>query len=219
MPETGFSESRTAAYVLSALRGLGLEVIEGLGGTGLVGLLRGARADRAAPFVGLRAELDALPMAGPADGTVQTTEGPRYHGCGHDGHMATLLTVAAFLAAQPNLPVNEALIFQPVEEPLTGAAAMIADRLLGLVPMSAIYALHNIPGLFVVSCGHPPPVFQPTEHDLDAIAPFVAALIVFHGLFAGLPAGDAGFYALVFQHFSQPVRVVAPVCQEPVGLR
>ena len=153
MPETGFSEHRTAAYVASVLRGLGLEVIEGLGGTGLVGMLRGAQADQAAPFVGLRAELDALPMTGPADGTVQTTEGPRYHGCGHDGHMATLLTAAAFLAAQPNLPVNVAFIFQPAEELLTGAAAMIDAGLLRLVPMSAIYALHNIPGLAAGSVG------------------------------------------------------------------
>ncbi|WP_425431811.1 M20/M25/M40 family metallo-hydrolase [Gemmobacter aquatilis] len=91
--------------------------------------------------------MDALPMAGPADGTVQTAEGPRYHGCGHDGHMATLLTAAAYLAAKRDLPVNVAFIFQPAEELLTGAAAMIADGLLGLVPMSAIYALHNIPGL------------------------------------------------------------------------
>jgi hippurate hydrolase len=147
MPETGFAEHRTAAYVASALRSLGIDVIEGIGGTGLVGLLRGARADRATPFVGLRAELDALPMAGPADGTVQTAEGPRYHGCGHDGHMATLLTAAAYLAAQPDLAVNVAFIFQPAEELLTGAGAMIEAGLLDLVPLSAIYALHNIPGL------------------------------------------------------------------------
>lgn len=153
MPETGFTEHRTAAYVASVLRGLGLEVIEGIGGTGLVGLLRGAWADQAAPYVGLRAELDALPMTGPADSTVQTTEGPRYHGCGHDGHMATLLTAAAFLAAQPDLPVNVAFIFQPAEELLTGAAAMIEAGLLRLVPMSAIYALHNIPGLAAGSVG------------------------------------------------------------------
>ncbi|NEX48723.1 M20 metallopeptidase family protein [Pseudotabrizicola algicola] len=153
MPETGFSEHRTAAYVASVLRGLGLEVIAGLGGTGLVGLLRGARTDRTAPFIGLRAELDALPMAGPADGTVQTTEGPRYHGCGHDGHMATLLTAAAYLAAQPDLSVNVAFVFQPAEELLTGAAAMIADGLLDLVPLSAIFALHNIPGLPTGSAG------------------------------------------------------------------
>lgn len=153
MPETGFAEHRTAVYVASVLRDLGLEVVEGLGGTGLVGLLRGARADQAAPFIGLRAELDALPMAGPADGTVQTAEGPRYHGCGHDGHMTTLLTAAAYLAAQRDLPVNVAFIFQPAEELLTGAAALLDAGLLGIVPMSAIYALHNIPGLPVGCVG------------------------------------------------------------------
>lgn len=145
MPETGFGETETARYVAAELRALGLEVIEGIGGTGLVGLLRRGPAE--ARFVGLRAELDALPMQGPAEGTVQTPAGPRYHGCGHDGHMAILLTAAATLSRQPALRSNVAFIFQPAEELLTGAAAMLADGLLDRVPLSSIYALHNIPGL------------------------------------------------------------------------
>lgn len=151
MPETGFAETRTAAYVASELRSLGLEVIEGLGRTGLVGLLR--RGTPQAPFLGLRAELDALPMQGPAKGTVKTAEGPRYHGCGHDGHMATLLTVAAALSRHPDLRSNVAFIFQPAEELLSGAAAMLAAGLLDQVPLSTIYALHNIPGLPAGSVG------------------------------------------------------------------
>lgn len=151
MPETGFGETGTAAYVASELRALGLEVIEGLGGTGLVGLLRRGAAD--APFLGLRAELDALPMQGPAEDTVHTPDGPRYHGCGHDGHMATLLTAAAALSRHPGLRSNVAFLFQPAEELLTGAAAMLADGVLERVPMSAIYALHNIPGLPAGSVG------------------------------------------------------------------
>lgn len=150
MPETGFGERRTAAFIAEELRGLGLDVMTGLGGTGVVGLLRGA-AD--APFIGLRAELDALPMQGPVDGTVLTEEGPRYHGCGHDGHMATLLTTAAALSRREGLGCNVAFIFQPAEELLSGAAAMLADGLLERVPMSAIYALHNIPGLPAGSVG------------------------------------------------------------------
>lgn len=153
MPETGFGESRTAAFIAAELRGLGLRVIEGLGGTGVVGLLRGAAAAADAPFIGLRAELDALPMQGPSDGTVQTSEGPRYHGCGHDGHMATLLTAAAALSRRDDLGSNVAFIFQPAEELLTGAAAMLVDGLLDQVPLSAIYALHNIPGLPAGSVG------------------------------------------------------------------
>jgi hippurate hydrolase len=151
MPETGFGETRTAAFVASELRKLGLEVVEGIGGTGLVGLLR--RGTAAAPFIGLRAELDALPMQGPAVGTVHAPDGPRYHGCGHDGHMATLLTAAATLSRHPDLAQNVAFIFQPAEELLSGAAAMLADGLLARVPMSAIYALHNIPGLPAGSVG------------------------------------------------------------------
>lgn len=151
MPETGFGETRTAAYVASELRKLGLEVVEGIGGTGLVGLLR--RGMPGAPFIGLRAELDALPMQGPPDGTIQTPEGPRYHGCGHDGHMATLLTTAAILSRHIDLTSNVAFLFQPAEELLTGAAAILADGLLDRVPMSAIYALHSIPGLPAGSAG------------------------------------------------------------------
>lgn len=151
MPETGFGETGTAAYVASELRALGLEVIEGIGGTGLVGLMRRGAAD--APFLGLRAELDALPMQGPAEGTVHTPDGPRYHGCGHDGHMATLLTAAAALSRHPGLRSNVAFLFQPAEELLTGAAAMLADGVLERVPMSEIYALHNIPGLPAGSVG------------------------------------------------------------------
>lgn len=152
LPETGFGESRTADYVASELRAMGLEVIEGIGGTGVVGLLRG-NGSPDAPFIGLRAELDALPMQGPANDTVQTPDGPRFHGCGHDGHMATLLTAAGFLSRQADLTQNVAFIFQPAEELLTGAAAMLVDGLLDRVPMSAIFALHNIPGLPVGSVG------------------------------------------------------------------
>lgn len=146
MPETGFGESRTAAFIAGELRALGLEVLTGIGGTGVVGLLRGRNAT-GSRFIGLRAELDALPMQGPVDGTVQTDDGPRYHGCGHDGHMATLLTAAAALARRGDLGCNVAFIFQPAEELLTGAAAMLADGLLERVPLVGIYALHNIPGL------------------------------------------------------------------------
>ena len=153
MPETGFEETRTAAFVAEELRGLGLEVIAGIGGTGVVGLLRGRRAPAGARFIGMRAELDALPMQGPVDGTVQTADGPRYHGCGHDGHMATLLTAAAALSRRGDLGCNVAFIFQPAEELLGGAAAMLADGVLERVPMSAIYALHNIPGLPAGSVG------------------------------------------------------------------
>lgn len=153
MPETGFSEGKTAAFIAAELRALGLEVIKGIGGTGLVGLLRGRHAPEGAGFIGLRAELDALPMQGRSEGTVQTPDGPRFHGCGHDGHMATLLTAAAALARRDDLGVNVAFIFQPAEELLTGAAAMLGDGLLDLVPLTAIYALHNIPGLPAGSVG------------------------------------------------------------------
>lgn len=152
MPETGFGEGRTAAFIAEELRALGLEVLTGIGGTGVVGLLRGRNAT-GSRFIGLRAELDALPMQGPADGTVQTDDGPRYHGCGHDGHMATLLTAAAALSRRGDPDCNVAFIFQPAEELLTGAAAMLADGLLERVPLAAIYALHNIPGLPAGSVG------------------------------------------------------------------
>lgn len=148
-PETGFEEMRTAAFVADCLSALGYEVATGIGGTGIVATLHGSKAGPEAPgrCVAFRAELDALPMTEKSDIPYATNDPARFHGCGHDGHMATALTAAAFLAASRDFEGTVRFVFQPAEELLTGARAMLADGLFERFPCDEIYALHNLPGL------------------------------------------------------------------------
>lgn len=148
-PELGFEEHRTAAFVAAQLRTLGLEVTTGIGGTGVVGVLRG----KAAPLgtrgrvIGLRAELDALPIREQAAIAYRSRFDGKAHACGHDGHAVTLLTAAAYLACRADVAGTIVFIFQPAEELLEGARAMLADGLLERFACDEIYALHNMPGL------------------------------------------------------------------------
>lgn len=144
-PETGFAEERTAAFVAARLRALGFDVATGLGGTGVVGTLQGQLGP--GRTIAFRAELDALPMEEKADVAYRSQVPGRFHGCGHDGHMTTALTAAAFLAAHRDFCGAVRFFFQPAEELLTGARAMIADGVLDRFPCDEIYALHNLPGL------------------------------------------------------------------------
>jgi amidohydrolase len=148
-PETGFEESRTAAFVADRLRDFGFEVATGIGGTGVVGSLhgRGAAGTRPGRVIAFRAELDALPMAERSGLSYASQDPTRFHGCGHDGHTVTALTAAAYLARSRDFDGTVRFIFQPAEELLTGARAMIADRLFDRFPCDEIYALHNLPGL------------------------------------------------------------------------
>jgi hippurate hydrolase len=145
-PELGFEEVRTAGIVARSLELLGIEVHRGIGKTGLVGVIRGRRCD-SGRMIALRADMDALPM------TEQNTFGHRstkpglMHGCGHDGHTAILIGVAKYLAHTRNFDGTAVLIFQPAEEGLGGAKAMIEDGLFDIFPCNAIYAMHNWPGL------------------------------------------------------------------------
>jgi hippurate hydrolase len=144
-PEIGFEEVETARMVEKTLHGAGFEVTSGIGGTGVVGRLHGRAG--AGRRIGLRAELDALPMT-EASGLPYTSQIPdRFHGCGHDGHSVTLLTAACHLAETRDFAGTLHVIFQPAEELLTGAAAMIDDGLFDRFPCDEIYALHNLPGL------------------------------------------------------------------------
>ncbi|MEQ1613167.1 MAG: amidohydrolase [Hyphomicrobiaceae bacterium] len=149
-PELGFEEHRTAAFVADRLRDFGLDVSTGIGGTGVVGLLKSSKkAGKAAKSrtIGLRAELDALPIREQAAVDYRSTIEGKSHACGHDGHAVTLLTAAAYLS-QAALPAGSiAFIFQPAEELLTGADAMIRDGLFQRFPCDEIYALHNLPGM------------------------------------------------------------------------
>ncbi|WP_421694556.1 amidohydrolase [Aestuariivirga sp.] len=141
IPELGFEEARTAAFVAETLRSFGLDVTEGVGGTGVVGTLRGRKGD--GPSLGLRAELDALPIH-ETRGLAHASKTPnRMHACGHDGHMAMLLGAAKALSLSPDFSGVVHFIFQPAEEGLGGAKAMIADGLFDRFPCDEIYAAHN----------------------------------------------------------------------------
>ncbi|UWQ82958.1 amidohydrolase [Leisingera caerulea] len=139
-PELGFREDRTKARVAAHLRGLGLEVHEG---AGVVGLLRAGTGNRA---IGLRADMDALPISETsAHGYVSETPGVM-HACGHDGHMAMLLGAAERLAQEQGFDGTVVFLFQPNEEHGLGAQAMISEGVLERFPIDEVYAIHNLPG-------------------------------------------------------------------------
>jgi amidohydrolase len=138
-PELGFEETRTAGIVANRLRALGLEVREGLGVTGVVGMLRGGKPG---PTVLVRADMDALPIEEANDWEWKSTASGKMHACGHDAHTAIGLTVARQLAAErEELAGTVMFMFQPAEEGLGGAGRMIDDGLLDELPDYAL-ALH-----------------------------------------------------------------------------
>jgi hippurate hydrolase len=146
-PELGFEETRTAARVAEALRVCGVdEVHTGIGKTGVVAVVHGQRND-AKRMIGLRADMDALPMREENDFSWRSTTQGLMHGCGHDGHTTMLLGAARHLAATRNFNGSAVLIFQPGEEGFAGAKAMIDEGLFERFPVEAIYAMHNWPQL------------------------------------------------------------------------
>ncbi|HEV7228555.1 amidohydrolase [Brevundimonas sp.] len=157
-PELGFAEHRTAAAVAAHLRSLGLEVHEGVGKTGVVGVLRGARPGKT---VALRADMDALPVqeatglpfASTATGTYMGNTVPVAHACGHDAHIAMLMGAAEVLAGMKDqISGTIVFIFQAAEEgappgePLGGAALMVQEGVLDRFGVEAIFGLHVVPG-------------------------------------------------------------------------
>lgn len=146
-PELGFEESRTSALVAERLEAMGIEVHRGLGGTGVVGVIRGRGRGNAPRSIGLRADMDALPLSETNGfGHASTTPG-KMHGCGHDGHTTMLLAAARYLAETRNFDGTVHLLFQPAEELGSGAPAMQKDGLFERFPCDAVYALHNKPGM------------------------------------------------------------------------
>jgi amidohydrolase len=143
-PELAFEERRTAGIVAAALRLLGLEVHEGLGGTGVVGTLRHGSGQRS---IGLRADMDALPMTEQSRLGHASRHDGRHHGCGHDGHTAMLLGAARQLARTRRFDGTVHFIFQPAEEGRGGARVMVEQGLFERFPCDAVYALHNWPDL------------------------------------------------------------------------
>src|SRR5579872_1020147 len=143
-PELGFQEHRTSNRIASLLADCGIEVHRAIGGTGLVGVLRAGSSDRA---IGLRADMDALPIH-EQTGLPHASRNPgAFHGCGHDGHVAMLLGAAQHLARTRRFDGTVHFVFQPAEEGLAGARAMVEDGLFERFPCSRVFALHNWPDL------------------------------------------------------------------------
>ena len=145
-PELCFAEHRTAAIVADKLKAWGLEVHTGLGGTGVVGTLRRGTSTRA---VGLRADMDALPLQEHNSFEHASTYQGRMHACGHDGHTAMLLAGARWLSLHGGFDGIVHFIFQPAEEGGAGAQKMIDDGLFTRFPCEAVFGMHNWPGAAV----------------------------------------------------------------------
>ena len=143
-PELCFAEERTSALVAAQLRALGIETHTGLGKTGVVGVIKKGNSTAS---IGLRADMDALPITELNTFAHQSRYPGKMHACGHDGHTAILLATAQYLAQEQEFNGTVYLIFQPAEEGGGGAAAMMRDGLFERFPMDAVYGLHNWPGM------------------------------------------------------------------------
>ena len=142
-PELAYEEFATADLVAERLQRWGYEVHRGLGGTGVVGTLRAGTSSR---HVGLRADMDALPIAETSGRPWASKVFGKMHACGHDGHTAMLLSAARHLAATRRFDGHLHLVFQPAEEGQAGARRMLDDGFLDLFPCEAIFGMHNMPG-------------------------------------------------------------------------
>jgi len=147
-PELGLEEHRTADIVARKLEEWGIEVHRGVGVTGVVGVLRNGNGQAS---IGLRADMDALPVTEITDVPYASQNPGRMHACGHDGHTTMLLGAAKYLAETRNFNGTVNFIFQPAEEGTGGALAMLKDKLFERFPCDAIYGMHNRPGMPVGS--------------------------------------------------------------------
>ncbi|MFC3460526.1 M20 aminoacylase family protein [Massilia haematophila] len=149
-PELCYEEQRTSDVVAARLTEWGIPVVRGLGVTGVVGIIKNGSSDRA---IGLRADMDALPMQELNTFDHASRHPGKMHACGHDGHTAMLLGAAHYLSRHRNFDGTVYLIFQPAEEGGAGARKMIEDGLFEQFPMDAVYGMHNWPGLPTGSFG------------------------------------------------------------------
>lgn len=176
-PETAFEEHRTAELVAQHLQACGIETHRGVGRTGVVGVLRNGSSARA---IGLRADMDALPITERNDFSHRSRNDGRMHACGHDGHTTMLLGAAEYLAASRNFDGTVVFIFQPAEEGQGGGREMIDDGLFVRFPVDVVFGLHNWPGMPV---GHMAVHSGPVMASADEFEIVVTG----HGAHAAMP--------------------------------
>ncbi len=147
-PELLYDVHRTAATVADKLKSFGCdEVVTGIGRTGVVGVIRGGKGGQSGRVIGLRADMDALPIEEANDVPYKSTVPGKMHACGHDGHTAMLLGAARYLAETRNFAGTAVVIFQPAEEGGAGGKAMVQDGLMDRFRIEEVYGMHNYPGL------------------------------------------------------------------------
>src|SRR5437016_5104369 len=147
-PELLYDVQRTAATVADKLKSFGCdEVVTGIGRTGVVGVIRGGKGGGGGRVIGLRADMDALPIQEASDIPYKSTVPGKMHACGHDGHTAMLLGAAHYLAETRNFAGTAVVIFQPAEEGGGGGRAMVQDGLMDRFRIEEVYGMHNYPGL------------------------------------------------------------------------
>ncbi|OIQ27192.1 MAG: amidohydrolase [Alphaproteobacteria bacterium MedPE-SWcel] len=145
IPELGLDTVKTAAYVTEILEGFGVDEIHGgIASNGIVAIVNGRGAG---PTIGLRADMDGLPITEPAGAAYRSTHPGNMHACGHDGHTTMLLGAARYLAETRNFAGRVALLFQPAEEVTGGARIMVEEGVMDRFDIAEVYALHNSPGL------------------------------------------------------------------------
>jgi hippurate hydrolase len=176
-PELAFDEQRTSDKVAVFLQSRGIEIHRGLAGTGVVGVLRKGASSRA---IGLRADMDALPVLEQNHFPHRSRHDGRMHACGHDGHTAMLLGAAEYLANHPNFDGTVVFIFQPAEETDGGARVMIEEGLFERFPVDAVFGMHNWPGL-------PAGQFAVHSGPVMACADQFDILLKGHGAHAAMP--------------------------------
>jgi amidohydrolase len=165
-PELCYEEQRTADVVAQKLTEWGIPLLRGLGGTGVVGIIKGGSSARA---VGLRADMDALPMQELNTFAHASRHAGKMHACGHDGHTAMLLGAAHYLSQQRNFDGTMYVIFQPAEEGGAGARAMMEQGLFEQCPMDAVFGMHNWPGAPVGTFGVTPGPMMASSNEFEVI--------------------------------------------------
>lgn len=165
-PELCFEENRTADVVAQKLTEWGIPIVRGLGVTGVVGMIKNGSSSRA---IGLRADMDALPMQEVNTFAHASKHDGKMHACGHDGHTAMLLGAAHYLAKHRNFDGTVYVIFQPAEEGGGGARRMIEDGLFTKYPMDAVFGMHNWPGQPVGSFGVTPGPMMASSNEFEVV--------------------------------------------------